>query len=62
MNPLSESDLRCYVCGEPVESDFWLASMSRNVDRVFVVHNRHIDVVDDECPVKIHVRRVVSLT
>lgn len=29
--------LRCYVCGKPLGKVFYLCSMSKDVDRVFVV-------------------------
>lgn len=33
--------LRCYCCGEPVDKNIVLVSMSDNVDRVFVMLPRH---------------------
>lgn len=58
MNDETESDLRCYVCGKPLGSQFMLISMSRNVDRVFIVHSGDCaDQVVDDAAVAVEVRR-----
>jgi len=31
-------DFRCYVCGEPVGASFKLVALTKEVDRVFVIH------------------------
>ena len=33
------NDFRCYVCGKPLHAVFNLVSMSKDVDRVFLVHD-----------------------
>lgn len=37
--PPNENDLRCYVCGKPIENSLMLVSMQTDVDRVFVLHD-----------------------
>lgn len=38
--------LCCYCCGEPVGDTFILASMSSRVDRVFILRQEHVALVD----------------
>lgn len=39
-------DLRCYCCGEPAGDTFVLAAMSSRVDRVFILRQEHMRLVD----------------
>lgn len=52
------NDLRCYVCGKPIDSWFRLVSMSENVDRVFVVSEKCFPLVEGDAMVAIKVKRV----
>lgn len=51
------SDLRCYVCGKPVTGRIVLVAMSKDVDRVFILHpGRCLDVVGGDAEIRVQVQ------
>ena len=51
--------LRCYVCGKPItDTSFRLVSLSKNVDRVFIVDNGCLDRVQDDAATAILVEHI----
>jgi len=51
------TDLRCYVCGKPLGAMFSLISMSKNVDRVFLVDGECVEEVRRDATVIVPVER-----
>lgn len=51
------NDLRCYVCGKPVGKHFVLLSMSKDVDRVFIVGEDCLARVEDDAKTAVSVGR-----
>jgi len=58
----NESGVRCYVCGRDAGASFYLFSMSRDVDRVFIVHEGACldldEVRQDDVAIALHVTRL----
>lgn len=43
---ITENEWYCYVCGERIEKQFVLASMTERTDRVFLVHGHCAEQLD----------------
>jgi hypothetical protein len=39
--------LRCYCCGKELGKNFTLVSLSEDADRVFVLADDHVALIDD---------------
>ncbi|HEY4723994.1 MAG TPA: hypothetical protein VII92_19225 [Anaerolineae bacterium] len=55
------NDLRCYVCGKAATEEFCVASMSQDVDRVFVIHVECVRRALDDLKVCIKVIRSTTI-
>jgi hypothetical protein len=52
-----KNDFRCYVNGKKLGEEFYLVSMSHEVDRVFLLHPDNVARVRGEAETIIKVRR-----